>query len=235
MLLSQRDTDTIWRPRSASQFLHTPAWSYAVICGATGAILIGVALQPWRPFDHLMRDSMLVAAQAERVSPWYGIVSNIGVTVWFAAAGAALLGAALVWRANRRSAHLLAAGAALSAWLGADDLLMLHESWPLGGGEWVVFSIHAAALLTYLVAFRAEWTAGAPVGLLLLALGLFALSLLLDLVVPTPPSGSWLWLVEDGAKLGGIFSWGLFLLLGAHRAVTSVLAIRVPFQAGSKP
>jgi hypothetical protein len=161
-----------------------------------------------------------VAAQADL--KWYtGFFSNLGLMLWGAAAA---LGAFGWWHlrrsaATRALATALGGYAALSAFLGLDDMAQLHEEvipGHLGLSERYVFFAEALMFLAFLVLNRSLLVRLVPV-ILVAALAGFGISLgadLLDRVWELPI------VIEDGAKLIGICCWvatGATLLAAGFR------------------
>ncbi len=125
---------------------------------------------------------------------YVGVVSNLGVLLWCAAAAACFLAAALT--SGRRS-PLLYAGLLTTALL-ADDLFLLHEGvYALVIEERIVFGLYALALVGFVVAFRRFLRETTP-SLFAAACALFAVSLVVD----ERWAGNHL--LEDGSKFLGI-------------------------------
>jgi hypothetical protein len=148
-----------------------------------------------------------VAASADL--KWYaGFFSNLGLMVW---GGAVALGAFGWWALHRHPekralAAALGSYAALSAFLGLDDMAQLHEEvvpGHLGLSERYVFAAEALMFLAFLVLNRRQLLRHVPV-VLPAALAGFGLSLGVDLVdqVWLAPA-----IVEDGSKLVAICLW----------------------------
>jgi hypothetical protein len=160
--------------------------------------------------------------------PLLGVVSNVGVLLWAAAAAVSLF-AAVVLRGDRhddpRGAFLLYGGL-VTSWLALDDLFLVHE--------WLAPSVFAVpqpvVLLAYAGVVAALLLRFGPVirsteyELLLLALTLFAASAAMDQLPQAWFAWDSLFLIEDGLKLLGIVSWlGYFGSTGVH-----ILARRPP-------
>jgi hypothetical protein len=168
-----------------------------------GSALIGVV--SGRPLQDLLRDPLAVAG----LPPYVGLVSNIGVLLWAAAATLSTYAAALRWLAGfrDRATAFLALFALLSAALTVDDLFMLHE-WVfpmvLRLPQWLPLVGEVLLLGVLLIGFRAVYLGH---NLFFLASALFGLgaSATIDLV----PEGILPahHLLEDGLKLIGIANW----------------------------
>jgi hypothetical protein len=203
---------------------RTPGLLYAVALVPAALVLVLVSVQQLVPVDHLTRDPMVVVGKTGIGKAYYGMLSNLGILAWSAAVGAGMLGAAALYRSGRarKKAAFLAFGAALGAMLAVDDLFMIHES-RYFGGERVLLAIYGAATLGYLALFWKNILISLGGGLLLLALGLFALSLSVDLIVDEAAMTPLLWIVEDGAKFLGITTWATFQFIAAVELIGSAM------------
>jgi hypothetical protein len=142
-----------------------------------------------------------------------GLFSNLGIIAWWIGAVACLL-AALVLPQGRPRLVLLCGGL-LTALLATDDMFMLHEAVlpRIGIPEKLTHASYALLSVLYLLVFhsfhrRMDWP------LLLVALGLFACSMVVDIFV----GGSRMRVVmaEDGTKFGGIVAWAGYHVLAAR-------------------
>lgn len=160
------------------------------------------------PFAVTMGDPATVAGK-----PFYiGFVSNVGILLWAATASVFLFTyAALRGSAERRNqgGFLLASGLFV-AWLGLDDLFLLHEVvFPeyIGLPQSMVGAAYAAIALLYLAFFRRRIAAG-PYGFFVAALGLLATSLAVDQAADLLDlEFTGLRTLEDAPKLLGIGAW----------------------------
>lgn len=156
-----------------------------------------------------------------------GAVSNAGGVVWLLGA-AACLAAANQLAGSPMRRPLLFCGL-LTAMLGADDMLMLHElvlPKLIPGAELMLFAFYAATALWLLGSFRWFFRLTPFVWVALAAL-LLGGSVAVDVVSEES------FLLEDGLKLFGIVTWsGYFCLTAAaaapgawarHRARPAVL------------
>jgi hypothetical protein len=189
---------TIWRRQGAQAAAITVG-----VCAVLGAAQIALNT---RQVDMgvLTRD---VAAQAG--VKWYtGFFSNLGLMIW---GGAVALGTFGWWTlrrvpATRALSTALGCYAALSAFLGLDDMAQLHEEVipdHLGIPEKGVYVAEALMFLAFLVLNRATLLRHAPV-ILAAALAGFGLSVgadVMDKIWSLPV------VIEDGAKLVGICCW----------------------------
>lgn len=175
------------------------------------ALLGVVAAAAWTTGIPPARFTMDPAALAGS-HPLLGVVSNIGVLLWTAAAAISLFTAMLLHgrRAQREHARFLLVAGLLTAWLALDDLFMLHE-WlfpiVLGIPQAIVLAAYAAIVGLFLVRFGAL-IARTDMLLLGFALAFFAASVAAD-QLPGAWFGAWGWLylLEDGCKLLGITGW----------------------------
>jgi hypothetical protein len=201
-------------------------WSYA----ASGVLLLAVTAHAALTGTAATLFTRDPAAIYES-DPFFGALSSLGVVLWAAAASIALFTAGLLPRTARKrqlSGFLFAAGA-FTSWLLLDDLFMLHERVipdSLGIPQTAIILAYAAIVAALLVRYRAviALTDYRP---LVLALGFFAASVIID----QGPGGWHQWaglvLVEDGAKLFGIVSWFVFFATTAKAAALSRLNDRV--------
>lgn len=153
---------------------------------------------------------------AARVPFYTGVVSNVGIYLWCAAAAICLFGFLVLWAPARRDAWFLLASGALTAMLFVDDAFLVHEvigPYHLGIGSDSLMLSYLACTLAYLVALhrRILTTNFLILGM---ALGFFAMSFLADklhdtgrLEAVTGGSQDIAFLIEDGLKLAGISAW----------------------------
>jgi hypothetical protein len=191
-----------------------PAWVYIVSVAmpllAVGLATLGLGVDP----NRILKDPA-----AHTGFPFYlGFFSHVGVLAWWTAAVSCLIAAAVLWTRHKPAWAALAVGGTLSAVLGLDDLLLLHEEvFPnyLGVPEVFIFLIYACWVLIYLIRFRVfhlsmGWQ------LLALALAFFSLSAFMDLtnIVWSP---WWGLVLEDGFKFTGVCSWATYHTWTAYR------------------
>lgn len=160
-----------------------------------------------------------------------GLISNLGILLWTAAAAIS----AFAWLVTRNaparqlpSAFLLA-GAGLSTLLMADDFFLLHERWVpvyLGIDEKLVFAGYGLALLAYLLRWQ-RTLLQTDFLLLAAALGGFAVSLSIDaipdVVAYSIPQSHFF---EDGAKFAGIAAWTGYHVCTARQALRAGIPTR---------
>ncbi|PST26202.1 hypothetical protein C7U60_03990 [Mesorhizobium plurifarium] len=161
----------------------------------------------------LVRDPNAIAGQPN----YFGLVSNLGVILWFTGGIAALQAH---WAgAGSDAPHLrraLLAGGLFSGLMGIDDLLMLHEAVATAGvPEPLVLVPHMLLLATlcyhaYFIRRAIQWN------LLASAVASLGASFLVD-AVSEHIAG--LVFVEEGFKLLGIMFLAVFLSLTSHAAL----------------
>jgi hypothetical protein len=164
--------------------------------------------------------------------PLTGLLSHVGVLVWWAAASVCLFCGAVLWRAraDQRLRSFLAWSGVITAVLATDDLFLVHDALAplyLGLDDKAFLFAYGAAVAWYLVRFRtiildSEYT------LLLLALLFFGSSILVDMVLQDRWASPWRIAVEDGLKLLGIVGWSGYLILAAARALAASSAAPRP-------
>jgi len=167
----------------------------------TLAVKVLLASRSGRPPDHFSRDPLAVME-----GPFYvGLLSNLTMIAWFAAAGACWLIAVVQCSTSQkcRRASAMAAVAAVITLLGADDLFMIHEEAlqrMLGVPEKVTVAVYGLLAAAVALVFRHElrttpWWLMVPVALL------FAASLGVD---QFSTGYGWRPVVEDGLKFLGV-------------------------------
>ncbi|NJM06873.1 hypothetical protein HC891_12810 [Candidatus Gracilibacteria bacterium] len=180
----------------------------ACIVSAIGLFPV-VALAMFRdiPVATLTRDIFAITGS----EAYTGLLSNLGIMGWSAAAVIWLIGAALLMRTERTHFLLpLTFGAGLcTLWLLIDDAFMMHEErlpalLAMSEQAVILFYLIVALLLAVLSVTRILRT---NYVLCLAACTLFAASLLADQVVPM--SGVQLF-IEDGLKFAGIVVWAVY-------------------------
>lgn len=185
----------------------------------------------------LTRDPLVVAGAPALT----GFMSNLGVLLWSAAAGACLVpGLALRRRPETRpAARFFLASGALTALLVLDDVYQLHEEVVpgiLGRGETVLIVTYVGLTAAYVLRYRRVLRAG-EFPLLLVAGGAFAVSIGIDYIgligIEAEQLGDAGQLVEDGAKLAGIALWLAFYVRAAVAATAPEPA--APWPEGPAP
>jgi hypothetical protein len=187
----------------------------------TVALLIVVAIAALHPkivLASLTRDMAAIA----HVHPLTGVVSNVGILLWCAAAAICLFSCNLLrQRGADQAASFLWWSGLITVGLLVDDFFMFHEYLApvyLGVNEKVVLASYVCITAFYLVRHR-RLILEADYRLLVTALVLFASSVLVDQI----DRGGWWNLAEDGSKLLGIASWfGYFAGRSKHWLVPAL-------------
>jgi hypothetical protein len=199
--LSQAVRSELSRQRA---FIKRPLLVAAGVSAAGVGLVLATAKLAALPVDDLVRDTFAVAG----VPIYIGLLSNMGIMAWAAAATLWLFGWGLLRQlapAHYLRRFMLASGL-LTLTLLVDDAFMLHElvlPEVLGIPERVVLLGYVAAGLLYIVAgwegfLKTNFLPGLVAGLLLGA------SLGIDFVANFGPIES---LVEDSLKFAGIIFW----------------------------
>jgi hypothetical protein len=181
--------------------------------------------------DTMTRDVTAIA----NVHPLSGILSNLGVILWCAAASICAF-AAIILRDVKPKAlfWFLLSSSLLSAYLLLDDFLLFHEKLApsyLDLSEKFIFSVLGTAVFTYLVAFR-RMILRTNFATLLLALGFLTTSVFIDVILEPwlRQLGHWTFFFEDGAKWLGIAFWCSYYVHTCHSLVVSNLGLHeMPF------
>ena len=170
------------------------------------ALALGAVVD--RPLAYFTRDP-----SATLGAPLYvGLLSHVGVLVWWSCAVVCALAWALRRRDDERRSTALFAAAGITAYLALDDLFQIHEVvFPdmIGISQLAVIAAYALALAAYVAFFRrfvreSDWP------LLALAVAFFAASVALDTL---GDAVGWKnHLLEDGAKLFGIVAWSAYFV-----------------------
>jgi hypothetical protein len=205
-------------PRRAGLSVST----LAVIYGLT---LLVIALPPLVSASADVPVAVLVRDPATTLGghPLTGLQSHIGVLIWWGGASVCLFTAVVLWRMEgytQARSFLLWSGI-VTAVLAGDDLFLFHEELApryLNLDERFVFAAYGLAIACYLVAFRSI-ILKSEYWLLLVALLLFASSIVVDEIVEHKWLSPWRIVVEDGLKLLGIVSWTAFLSGESARAL----------------
>jgi len=161
------------------------------------------------PFRSVAADPLVVAD-----GPVYaGVLSNMGVLVWWTGASAAAILAPLLWReGDRRAGRAVLALGAVTVVLAVDDLFLLHEQFGpnvLGVAQDTILAGYALGVVIVLVALR-RFIAASAWPVLAVALVAFSTSVVAD-VLAEEETGLHS-VIEDGAKFVGIAAWTVFLV-----------------------
>lgn len=171
------------------------------------AIALSTSILTGIPLALFTRDP----AQIVYIHPAYGVLSQIGILTWTAAATICFFCAHQLHRTNNISKPYTAfyfMGGLLTSILLIDDLFIVHDRLApqyLKIPEKVMFAVYTVIVFVWLLYFRAiifirTW------GLLIAALAFFTFSVIVDLLVKEQ-GGNLHLLFEDGAKWLGIVGW----------------------------
>lgn len=168
--------------------------------------------------DVMTRD---VTATAN-IHPLTGILSNLGILLWCAAASISAFAAMTLRDVKPRDTFwFLVSSALLSAYLLFDDFFLFHDELALrylGLDQIVFYAALGIAVFAYLIAFR-RVILRTNFGVLSLALGFLATSVVMDAILEpwSRRLGHWEYFFEDGAKWLGIASWCSYYVRTSHQ------------------
>ena len=201
---------------------ETQLWQilFAAFTGAlliTGGIYI-VGISTGIPLEHLTGDPAMINHTPIHV----GILSNLGVMIWAAAAACAFLGAALQHHDPRRFRFLLISGL-FSALLAVDDLLTIHEHvlpHYLHISEKLAYIGYLFLAGIYLLCFIKVILTETEYSILAIALLFFGLSVIITRVFPF--NGLEVF-TKDGLKFFGIIYWLVYFFCTTVRFTKTTL------------
>ena len=177
--------------------------------------------------DVMTRD----AAATANLHPLTGVLSNLGILLWSAAASICAFAAMTHRNARPREPFwFLLSSALLSAYLLFDDFFLFHDELApryLGVHEKVVYAALGVAVSSYLIAFRRA-ILRTNFGVLLLALGFLAASAIMDAMLEPwlRRLDHWEYLLEDGAKWLGIACWCSYYVRTSYQLVAGQVGAR---------
>jgi hypothetical protein len=185
-----------------------------VLAAITWVVRDGVVLRVGGE-DVLLRLADLVQepAAAGGLPPWAGVLSTLGGVLMCSAGAVAVVAGAAAGTGSRIAGFLVEVGL-LTAVLGLDDLLQLHEAVVpglTGLPEEAVFGVYGVAA-TVVVARHQRVLGGLATVLPVVAVGLLAVSVGLDVLDPPLRWRAW---TEDSVKLLGIAGWSTSLITWA--------------------
>jgi len=195
-------------------------WSALIYCsliavvGVAGVYALGTLTGT--SLSDLTRDPAAVV----KYKVYIGILSNIGILFWTAAAAICFLGAAVIKKIDgqQQLGVFLFYSGCLTLLLGIDDLFLLHEYVipnTLFIPQKVVVLSYLLAAAAYLIRFH-KWILSTDYLLLALAFCFLGLSLFVDQVFPYSDFESY---VEDSFKFAGIVFW---LAYFAHVTISAI-------------
>ena len=195
----------------------------AVLPGLAVVILVALARAVGDvPMHYLTRDIATLAG----THPFFGVMSNLGLMLWAAAAAVSLLTVLILLKSGDGVSKFFLASGALSLWLLFDDAFLFHEELApkyMGIVTEAVLAGLAVAVVAWLAAFRREILALGPF-FLVLSLGMFAVSLGVDFAADFFPAEeteeSWRIFYEDAPKWLGIVFWLAFHVTASVNTLT---------------
>lgn len=164
-------------------------------------------------------------AEVAGLSPYIGLISNLGILCWTASASICIFLAFITYAIedlHRQWFLFFMASGIFSIWLTLDDLLQLHEAvgefladlpilhhaFDANLLEGVDFLIYFGLFIAYVIYFRKHFRK-TECSFLVLAFVMFALSIIIDTLIPDNGT-SWKYLVEKLPKFLGIVSWMIY-------------------------
>lgn len=204
---------------SARQLLITFVPSLSIL---VALVVVSVLFRVSMPT--MTRDITAIA----KIHPLSGILSNLGILLWCAAASICVFAAMTLRHVTPRETYLfLLSSGLLSTYLLFDDFFSFHEDLAaryLGLEEEFVFAALGIAASAHLITFR-RVILRTNFGLLLLALVFLGTSVVIDAIFDpwVRRLGHWKYLLEDGAKWLGIASWCSYYVDTSGRLLLSAL------------
>lgn len=165
-------------------------------------------------------------AQIMGGSPFFGVLSNLGILIWSIAASVSLFAAALLKRINSRPDlfwFFLFSGL-ITAFLVLDDLFILHdEVFPryLNIPRMLVLSAYMIILVAYVGAFLRTML-NTEYFILLISFILLIASVAFDMI-PRYARFRGFYFVEDGFKFLGILLWTLYFVSSAYKQLAAIV------------
>jgi len=186
------------------------------------SLAILVALVVLRVFFHVSMSDMTSDVTAiAKIHPLSGILSNLGILVWCAAASICAFAAVTLRTSKPRDTFwFLVFSALVSSYLVIDDCFQFHQlaSRYLGLNDKIFYMALGIAVSVYLIVFR-RVIARTNYGFLVVAIGFLTSSVIIDafLIPYLRRYGDWMYLFEDGAKWLGIVSWCSYYVHTSHQ------------------
>jgi hypothetical protein len=188
------------------------------LCMLAAMAVAGVLFQV--DMDVMTRD---VTATAN-VHPLTGILSNLGILLWCAAASICAFAAVTLRNVKPGEPfRFLLCSALLSAYLLLDDFFLFHDELApryLGVDEKLVYAALGIAVCAYLIAFR-RVILRTHFAVLVLAVGFLGIAVVMDALLEPwlRRLGHWEYFFEDGAKWLGIAAWCSYYVRTSHQLV----------------
>ena len=194
-------------------------WLHCVVVLVPAAIALAAYYQPLVPAKLLFLDPLVAATVTDNCCQTYlGIISNLGVFLWFITAATCLFAAYILFTAqtDRKAFEFSLLAGLLTAWLALDDAFLFHENIA------PKIEIPQTAVLLAIAGFAFAYVLrcwrlilSSDVVLFAFGLGFLFLSLVID--VAHPSTSNLHFALEDGAKLIGICCWSIFHILTSAR------------------
>jgi hypothetical protein len=150
-----------------------------------------------------------------------GILSNLGIMLWAAAAVVCFLGAAILTKTSQDQ-HFLIASGVLTTLLALDDAFLFHQViFPdlFHVHKWQIFGIYLLFFVLYFIGFKRLIISKTDYPIILAAFLLFGLSIIIDDVLHNFPTQILQPLFEDGAKFVGISLWLAYFFISVIKMV----------------
>jgi len=202
-----------------------PLFTTGILLGGLAVLVLAVAasVRFGVPFYMFIADGNAVA----KVHPLVGILSYLGILLWWAAAAIWLFTAGIMRAAGRTEAFRFAvASGALTAYLALDDLFEFHEQLApkyLGLSETVIYALLGIALVAYFVVF---WKCIRATGFMLMVLAVLFLAASVGIDKAADFAHAQMTnkgVFEDGTKWLGIACWLGYCLMWARVNVLELL------------
>jgi hypothetical protein len=203
--------------KQARALLPLLALLYAAIAIVL-AVVFAAAYGLDQAFTDTLRDPIIVLQG--RLGT--GVVSNLGVLLWWSAAAVATFAGALLLRTGRAAGRPLLAAGVLTGILALDDLFLGHETLEQKAGmpDPGTYPVYGLAVIVIIYVYWDYWRRTEFI-LPLLAIVGFAISIVTDVVYPgtSYPFA----VVEDCAKFAGIATWAVYFVRTAYLEVEAKL------------
>jgi hypothetical protein len=189
-------------------------------------VLISNAFQI--PFSEFTRDTLAVLGAKERYH--IGFVSNLGGGIWATSFGVCLLSFWILRSIYKafNEANFFLIGAFFSLLLFTDDIFLLHDAvLPYLALSSTLFILGYTCLLLVYFAWYIKVILDSPFLILLIALGAFFMSLVVDTHILDKLAGSNLnqqlqYILEDGSKFLGVVCWCTYYTLSALSSIKAL-------------
>ncbi len=202
------ETIELFNGKNILKLLRKQAFSNRILLGGLFAIsfllmciLVLVSYFTGISVSSFTRDPLALAD-----IPFYsGYFSQLGNIIWFFAAGITFFTYRI---SHKKFKKFLLFSTVFSVLLGIDDFFLIHDGFfpAIGLNENWMYIIYAVFTAYYFIAFNVTILI-TPFVFLVLDFGFFAISILNDLIkIP----GLNPFILEDGSKMAGILSWGVY-------------------------